>query len=129
MDASQIWEEALQAAQAASKAACPTPMVVGNAKSIFGSEIDYSKPVYHVSEGMCGFAWVKITPARGKFVKFLKDNKIGHTNDYSGGYDIWMGNEESGMTQSIDRKEAAARAMANVLTSHGIKCYVESRLD
>lgn len=129
MEAKQIWEEALQAAQAASLAAKPTPMTVGNAKSIFGNEIDYSKPVYHVSEGMCGFAWVKIRPARGKFVKFLKDNRIGRSNDYSGGYDIWMGNEESGMTQSIERKEAAAGAMAEIFTSHGIKCYVESRLD
>lgn len=128
MEAKQIWQEALQAAQTASKEACPTPMTVGTPTTLFSNKIDHTKPVYHVSEGMCGFAWVKITPARGKFVKFLKDYNIGRVA-YNGGYDVWMGTEEAGITQSIDRKEAAARAMAKVLTSHGIKCYVESRLD
>lgn len=129
MDPKQIWEEALKAAQDASQSAIPVPMVVGTPTTMFGNDIDRSKPMFYESEGLCGFAWVRIKPARGKFVKYLKDNKIGSTDDYLGGYTIWMGNQEAGLTQSIDRKEAAAQAMKQVFKSYDIKCCAESRLD
>lgn len=74
----------------------------------------------------CGFAWVKIKPARGQFVAYLKANKLGHSS-YTGGYDVW--NPSGNTTQSMYAKEAGAIAFANVLQSHGVKCIVETRED
>jgi hypothetical protein len=88
---------------------------------------DSSKVVrqYYVGDGVCGFAWVKITPARGKFVKWLKDNRIGRSNSYEGGYDISI----SDYNQSLQKKEAYANAFAKVLVDKGIKAYANSRMD
>ena len=38
----------------------------------------HSGQTYDVAEGMCGFAWVNISPARGKFVNYLKKLGKGH---------------------------------------------------
>lgn len=75
----------------------------------------------------CGFAWVKIRPARGKFVNFLKAHSIGKTDTYEGGYTIW--NPSGNNTQSMDAKYAGARAFADVLKDAGIKCTPYSRID
>ena len=61
---------------AAGNGANPTPMIVGTPTTPLGNDIDYSKDTHYVSDGVCGFAWINIKPARGKFVKFLKDNNI-----------------------------------------------------
>ena len=79
---------------------------------------------YVVDDGMCGFAGVRITPARGKLVTYLKKAGIGYKS-YQGGY--YVGVNDYG--QSITRKEAYARAFAKVLSEHNITCYIESRLD
>jgi len=81
---------------------------------------------YDSAEGCCGFAWVNISPARGKFVNYLKKIGKGYTS-YQGGYNVPAGGVELG--QSITRKEAYAEAFAKVLQDWGIKCYVSSRLD
>ena len=81
---------------------------------------------YDSAEGSCGFAWVNISPARGKFVNYLKKIGKGHKS-YRGGWDYWVSSLELG--QSITRKEAYAEAYAKVLQDWGIKCYVSSRLD
>ena len=86
----------------------------------------HSGQTYDVAEGMCGFAWVNISPARGKFVNYLKKIGKGYTS-YQGGYNVPAGGVELG--QSITRKEAYAEAFAKVLQDWGIKCYVSSRLD
>ena len=76
----------------------------------------------------CGFAWVTIKPARGPFVKYLKDNGIGRLGVYGGwevsSYDVcgWHG-------QNMDVKEDACRAFAEVLRDNGITARVESRMD
>ena len=62
---------------------------------------------------------------RGKFVKFLKDNKIGRKDSYYGGWTIWV----SQFGQSVTRKENYARAFAKVLGDNGITAYNMSRLD
>lgn len=85
-----------------------------------------------------GFAWVVIKPARGPFVKFLKENDIGSTRDYGGGgYEIWSSKfitrwpEVDGpkYTQSMDIKEVAAYAYAKVLRDNGINAWAGSRAD
>ena len=121
----EIYTEAHSAGMAAGHGCTPTPMVVGTPTTPLGNDIDYSKDTYYVADGMCGFAWINIKPARGKFVKFLKDNDIGRKDSYYGGYTIWV----SEFGQSVTRKENYARAFAKVLEDNGITAYSMSRLD
>lgn len=120
-----VYNKAHHAGMNACKRVKPTPMIVGTPKTIFGSQIDYTKPVHYVDSGICGFAWVEIKPARGNFVKWLKEHNHGYLSSYGRGYCI------SALTgyQSIERNEAYARAFADVLVEHGISCRVNSRLD
>lgn len=108
----------------AAEVCSPTPMAVGQAKSLFSNEIDRSKPVYIVEDGPCGFAWVwfKGNTAWGRWAK-----KQGHAkNHYPKGLYIWV----SGYNQSIQRKEAYAQAFAKVLRENGVTdAYADSRLD
>ena len=88
---------------------------------------EYDEPMY------CGFANVKIYPARGKFIKFLKGIGIGD-NGYKGGwrisyYDIMPLDHPKRSTQSMDIKEEACDAFADALEKYGIKSYMESRAD
>ena len=123
-NAEQIYREAHAAALEASQAADPTPMIVGSPTTPFGSDIDPTKTVYYVADGLCGFAWVTITPARGPMVTYLKSIGTGYKG-YYGGYRVSM--RMGG--QSYERKQQAASAFAKVLQGYGIECYVESRLD
>ncbi len=125
----EIYNEAVAAAVAAGKAHRPTPMVVGQAVGLFGNDIVPGTEEV-VEGGVCGFAWVKIRPARGKFVTWLKKNNIGHRDDYAGGYSISMGRfPGADFGQSMERKEAAGAAFAEVLRNHGIEAYMTSRMD
>lgn len=117
-----IYREAYEAGLLAGNEVGVPKFIVGDAIGL-SNEIDYSKPTY-VLNGLCGFAWVKITPARGAFVNWLKSQGIGD-NGYYGGYEIWV--REFG--QSVDRKQAFATAFAEVLKKYGIEAYGASRLD
>ena len=88
-----------------------------------GNDIDFSKKTY-ILDGLCGFAWVNISPARGAFVNWLKAQGIG-SKGYYGGYEVWV--REFG--QSVDRKYAFAQAFAQVLGKYGIEASAGSRLD
>ena len=78
----------------------------------------------------CGFAWVVIKPARGKFVSYLKKQGIGSTRSYGGGgYEIWYSSLHKQATQSVSVHYAAATAYSEVLNKHGINSYPGSRLD
>ena len=86
----------------------------------------HGEPMY------CGFGNVVIRPARGAFVKYLKDNSIGSKN-WNGGwsissYDIMSGHEMC-HTQSMDIKEEACEAFAQVLEKYGINAVATSRAD
>jgi len=121
----EIYSEAHSAGLAAGHGCTPTPMVVGQPTTPLGNDIDYEKDTYYVADGVCGFAWVNIKPARGKFVKFLKDNDIGRTDSYYGGYTVWV----SEFGQSVTRKENYARAFTSVLRENGLTAYNMSRMD
>ena len=121
----EIYSEAHSAGLAAGHGCTPTPMVVGTPTTPLGNDIDYEKDTYYVADGMCGFAWVNIKPARGKFVKFLKDNDIGRKDCYYGGYTVWV----SEFGQSMHRKENYARAFTSVLRENGLTAYNMSRMD
>lgn len=75
----------------------------------------------------CGFAWVNIKPARGKFVSYLKTHHLGSTDSYAGGYTIW--NPSKHPTQWMDAKMAGARAFAAVLRKYDIKATAYERMD
>jgi hypothetical protein len=86
----------------------------------------HGEPMY------CGFANVKIRPARGKFVEFLKKVGVG-SNAYKGGwyisyYDI-MSDHKWCHTQSMDIKEHGCDAFAEVLNKYGMDAHMESRAD
>lgn len=118
MDYAEIWAEAWSAGIMAGLACRPTPMVV---------EYHKSKTLYVVEvvdDGTCGFAWVKIRPANAKLARWLKAQKLGHKG-YTGGWDVSVHD----FGQSLERKVAAARAMADVLCKHGIDATSDSRMD
>ena len=88
---------------------------------------DKEEPMY------CGFANVKVRPAKGKFVNFLKRQGIGDIA-YKGGwrisyYDIMPKSHPWRCTQSMDIKEVGCDAFANTLESFGLDCISESRAD
>lgn len=114
-----LYQKAHEAGMKAYYDAKPVPMVVKDLQT--GQK-------WHESEGVCGFAYVVIKPARGKLVSYLKSVNKGYKSDYYGGY--WVGPAgEAGMNQSLARKEAYCSAFAEVLTKAGVKCYTWSRLD
>jgi hypothetical protein len=87
----------------------------------------YGEPMY------CGFAWVTIYPEHkgntrdGKAErKVLED--MGFRKDYTGkAYEYWNPSKWGG--QSMDVKEAGARAAADVLRKYGFTAYAGSRAD
>ena len=88
---------------------------------------DKEEPLY------CGFASVSIYPARGKFVKFMKDAGVGDSG-YRGGYrisyyDIMPQDHRYRHTQSLDIKEVATEAFRDELRKYGMTVYADSRAD
>ena len=121
-ECARIYREAYEAGLNAGKDADTPKFIVGDAIGL-SDEIDFSKKTY-ILDGLCGFAWVNISPARGAFVNYLKSRQVG-SKGYYGGYEIWV--REFG--QSVDRKTAFARAFCDVLAKYGIEASVGSRLD
>lgn len=109
-----IHEAAHEAGMAAGRKSEPHPMNV----------IDGDK-LYHVADGVCGFASVIIKPARSRFVNFLKSLDKGYPS-YYGGYALPCHE----FNQSLARKEDYCRAYIAVLKEHGIeRAYLDSRMD
>lgn len=109
-DWADLWKRATAAGHKAGQECEPVPMHI--------------KGYAPIADGMCGFAWISIFPARGGFVSWLKSQNIG-SKGYPKGWQIWV----SGFNQSHARKEAFANAAAAVLREAGIKAYGGSRLD
>jgi hypothetical protein len=117
-----FYQEAHRAGDRAANAAIPTPMVVTQHANPLD---DDSVPVkqWHVSEGACGFAWIwfKGNTEFGRWAKKVK----GASKGYPNGLQLWV--HDYG--QSIERKSAYAQAFADVLRSHGIEVFAQSRMD
>lgn len=81
----------------------------------------------------CGFAWVTIYPQHKGNTKSGKLERqalavLGFEKDWTGkAYELWNPSKWPG--QSIDIKEAGARAAAEVLNRHGFRAFANSRLD
>jgi len=120
---SEIYNEARTAGLKAGGEHTPRPMVVGQAKDIASSEIDYSKKTYYVPDGVCGFAWI-IVKGNSGFGRWAK--KAGYAKPtHPSGLRFWV----SDFNQSMERKEAYAKAFVEVLTKHDIPAYYSSRMD
>jgi len=117
VDFGSLYETAHAAGMAAGYGSKPVPMVVS------GGVPGEAAKSWYVSEGCCGFAWIEFkgTTPFARWAKAAGKARKG----YPSGYTIWV----SEFGQSVDRKEAYARAFAKVLTDHGIAAYPNSRLD
>jgi hypothetical protein len=108
------------------------PMIVGQGKSLFSNEIDYSQPTEYVADGVCGFAWTYVYPDYKGNTKLGKEERkvleaCGFEKDYCNPkkYTLWV----SDFNQSMQKKEAYARAFSGVLRSRGIQAGSQSRMD
>lgn len=77
----------------------------------------------------CGFAWLNIKPARGPFIKYLKDNRIGRPDSYYGGYSLSSYDCCAFHGQNMDVKEDGVRAFAYALRENGVDATVYTRID
>jgi hypothetical protein len=123
MNEQSIYQQAHYKGNVAVEMTTVTPMIVQQRENPLD---DGSKLVrqYFVSDGVCGFASVTVKPANSKFAKFLVANGLGRKG-YGGG--VCMSIRD--FNQSLQKKETYAYAFASVLNEHGIKAYVESRMD
>ena len=125
-----LFEYACKKGAFAGTQSTPTPMVATSV-GLDDKPLPHTK-TYVIMDGLCGFAWVTIRPARGAFVNYLKARGIGHAG-YYGGYEISTNaiEKEMGVNfgQSYERKMEAAEAFAGVLQAWGINAVAEGRLD
>jgi hypothetical protein len=126
-----LHDKAHAAGMAAGEAAVPAVMHLVERENPFD---DSSRVVqrYVEPEGPCGFAWINIRPGNSPFAIWAKkQGRPGRPDwelarkSYYGGVDIWV----SEFGQSMQRKEAYARAYAEVLREAGIKAHSMSRMD
>jgi hypothetical protein len=81
----------------------------------------YGEPMY------CGFAWVNIYKIKGNTKLGRAMKTAGYTKDYTGAYQIYNPAGYGG--QSMDVKEAGARAAAQVFENYGFTAYAGGRAD
>jgi hypothetical protein len=116
---SDLYTSAKAAGLEAGAKALPAPM------TLVGGVPGETPKVYFEPEGMCGFAWVNVRPGTSKFARWLKREGHARSDSYYGGVTIWV--SEHG--QSVERKEAHAKAMAEVFRAAGFNAHDMSRLD
>ncbi len=75
----------------------------------------------------CGFAWVNIYKIKGNTKLGRAMKQAGYTKDYTGAYQIYNPAGYGG--QSMDVKEAGARAAAKVFEQYGFTAYPGGRAD
>lgn len=120
---SALWAEADLAGRLAGAACNPRPMVV----QAHANQLDDRSAVvqeWHEPEGVCGFAWVTVRPGGCSFARWGVKQGL-FKSAYGGGVSYWV----SGYNQSMQRKEAYARAAAAILAAAGIRAYPGSRMD
>lgn len=127
----EICDKAVTVGKAAVEKLKVVPMIVGQETSFFSGKIDYSKPVEYVADGVCGFAWVDVYPKNKGNTRLGKEERkvleaMGFRKDvYGKKYYLWV----SDYDQSMQKKEAYARAYAKVLRENGLTAYSGSRMD
>lgn len=108
-----IMSDAVKQAHAKALLHKPTPMHVTDGKNN-----------WTISEGVCGFAEIRIPKGNTSFARWAKKN-AGFEKHYNGGLYYWV----SDYNQSMERKEVFARTVAQILNENGIEAYATSRMD
>jgi hypothetical protein len=123
MQLEAIYSEAHYKGNVAVQMTTVTPMVVQQRENPLNDDSQLVRQ-YIVNDGVCGFASVTVKPANCKFAKFLVANGLGRKS-FNGGVSMSVRD----FNQSLTKKEAYAYAFASVLNEHGIKAFVDSRMD
>lgn len=122
-DMEAAFQAAHEAGMRAGEACTPAPMVVQQHASMF----DDSSPVVYrevVDDGVCGFAWVVLKPARGLIADLFKAR--GARENYGGGIALWCHE----FRQSMTKKEAYCRAYVQEMRDRGYTGFGwSSRMD
>lgn len=124
-----LFDKAHAAGQAAAEAKVSSvvPMIVEKRANPW----DDNSPVvksYYVPSGVCGFAWVSLSPGNSSFALWaVKNGKA--RKAYQGGVNF-RAPDTAGFEQSMEVKEAYVQAFAGVLREAGFKrAYPVSRMD
>lgn len=123
-----LWNSADAAGQQAAQDLLGSGKLVPMIVEQHTNMMDDSSPVeksWFIPEGPCGFAWVVVKPGNSSFALWCKKHQRASPHYYGGMNVKWV--HEYG--QSVQLKEAYARAFAGVLVEAGIKAYAGSRLD
>ena len=123
LDYARVWSEAFSEGVDAGLSEQPVPMVVTSA---YNKDFKDDSPVvreYVVQGGVCGFAWLEYK-GNTRFAKWARDAGLSH-NAYPTGHMISCPH----FGQSMQRKEAWARAISKALLRNGIEVQVRSRMD
>ena len=123
MNTSALYKSAHLAGLRAVESADIVPMIVNQRENPLNDSSAIAKQ-YFVSDGVCGFASVIVKPANSAFARYLKTVRSTYKHYYGG---LNMPVHE--FNQSLQKKEAYARAFADVLRANGINAFVDSRLD
>lgn len=125
--------------------------IFADAEKAGAAALDAFTEKYGYDVGACGFAWVIVRPARGKFVNWCKkqiekagadlpegrERKMAEQTaertygslHWQSGWQFWQPASRHYRGQSVDAYEAAARAFAKVLNDNGIPAIYQSRMD
>jgi hypothetical protein len=121
----RLLKAADDAGRKAADAKVPTPMYVVERASPLDDNSPIVKRYAPVMGGVCGFAWVNVKPGNSRLANYMKAKGLARTDGYYGGVTLWV----SRYGQSMELKEAYARAFAGVLSDAGIRAYADSRMD
>lgn len=119
----ELHSKAHQAGLTAGRAAIPVPMLVQEHLH----PMDDTSPVIYeetVSDGICGFAWIIVRPGNGSYAKWLR-RALSTRRGFEGGEQLTVFH----FGQSLTRKDAYARAYAEVLSEAGVRAIPMSRAD
>ena len=123
LNLSALYDAAHAAGNAAVESTIVRPMIVrwcNDPVSFTGDAVQE----YVVEDGACGFASVIVKPANSAFAKYLA-LQHGARKHYYGGISLSIND----FNQSLQKKEAYAKAFAGVLVDAGINAHYESRMD
>lgn len=120
-----LYAKADAAGRAAADACVPQPMYVVQRANPLDDNSPIVKAYAPVMSGVCGYAWINISPGNSTFARYLKEQGLGDRDNYYGGVSVRV----YGYGQSYEKKAAYAGAFAKVLQEAGIRAQSMSRLD